>query len=88
MRSVDDIILAMRSNPRNLRFTESLKVCEHHFGEPRQAGTSHAVFKMPWPGDPRVNIQNDKGRAKPCQVRQALAAIDRPTALNQDEGSA
>jgi len=47
----------------------------HFFGAPRQTGTSHAVFKMPWPGDPRVNIQNDKGKATPYQVRQVLAAI-------------
>jgi hypothetical protein len=30
---------------------------------------------MPWPGDQRVNIQNDHGRAKAYQVRQVLAAI-------------
>ena len=30
---------------------------------------------MPWQGDPRVNIQNIKGEAKPYQVRQVLAAI-------------
>jgi hypothetical protein len=30
---------------------------------------------MPWPGDPRVNIQNAKGKAKPYQVRQVLKAI-------------
>jgi hypothetical protein len=28
-------------------------------------------------GDPRVNIQNDRGRAKAWQVRQVLDAIDR-----------
>ena len=27
-----------------------------------------------WPGDPRVNIQDDHGMAKPYQVRQVLAA--------------
>lgn len=27
--------------------------------------------------DPRVNIQNDHGRAKPYQVRQVLAAIEK-----------
>lgn len=31
----------------------------------------------PWVGDPRVNIQNDKGKAKPYQVRQVLQAIGR-----------
>jgi len=34
-------------------------------------------FKTPWPGDPRVNIQNAKGKAKPYQVRQVLQAIDK-----------
>jgi hypothetical protein len=57
------------------------KVCEHHFGKPRQTGGSHAVFKTPWPGDPRVNIQNDKGKAKAYQVRQVLAAIDKEEAM-------
>jgi hypothetical protein len=32
---------------------------------------------MPWQGDPRVNIQNDKGKAKAYQVRQVVMAIER-----------
>jgi len=32
---------------------------------------------MPWVGDPRVNIQNDKGMAKAYQVKQVLKAIKR-----------
>jgi hypothetical protein len=47
------------------------------FGDPRQDGTSHAVFKTPWIGDPRINIQDAKGKAKPYQVRQVLLAIDK-----------
>ena len=35
------------------------------------------IFKTPWPGNPRVNIQNDNGRAKTYQVRQVLLAIDK-----------
>ena len=27
-------------------------------------------------GEPRINIQNDRGKAKPYQVRQVLKAID------------
>jgi hypothetical protein len=38
------------------------------------------VFKTPKPGDPRVNIQNDHGKAKAYQVRQALAAIEKKEA--------
>jgi uncharacterized protein YoxC len=30
---------------------------------------------MPWPGDPRINIQNDDGKGKAYQVRQVLDAI-------------
>lgn len=67
----------MRRNPRDVRFTDLRKVCDVYFGEPRRGGGSHRVYKTPWPGDPRVNIQNDKGRAKPYQVRQVLKAIDR-----------
>lgn len=52
-------------------------------GSPAMSGTSHAVFKTPWPGDPRVNIQKSKGsQAKPYQVRQALKAIDK---LNEED---
>jgi len=65
----------MNQNPKGVRFSELQKICEYYFGPPRQSGGSHCVFKTPWPGDPRVNIQNDKGRAKPYQVRQVLYAI-------------
>ena len=64
---------------REIRFSDLAKLCEFHFGAPRQRGTSHLVFKTPWPGDPRVNIQNDKGKAKRYQVKQVLAAIEKMT---------
>lgn len=58
-----------------MRYTDVVKICTVYFGEPRQQVTSHYVFKTPWPGDPRVNVQNKNGYAKPYQVRQVLAAI-------------
>ena len=67
----------MRNNQQNVSYNDLYKVCASVFGEPRQSGSSHAVFKTPWPGDPRVNIQNDKGKAKAYQVRQFLKAIDK-----------
>jgi len=54
-----------------------VKVCNHYFGKPRQSGSSHCVYQTPWPGDPRVNIQNHKGKAKPYQVKQVLLAIEK-----------
>jgi hypothetical protein len=80
MPPVAKVVAAMRANPRNVRYAELANVCEHYFGPPRNSGGSHAVFRTPWPGDPRVNIQNDKGKAKPYQVRQVLAAIDKKEA--------
>jgi hypothetical protein len=71
---VDEIVAEMDAG-REIHFADLAKVCEHYFGRPRQSGTSHQVYKMPWPGNPRVNIQNAKGKAKPYQVRQVLAAI-------------
>ena len=71
------IIAQMRCEPANVRFSDLYKVCEAYFGQARRSGSSHAVFKTPWQGDPRVNIQNDRGKAKPYQVRQVLEAIER-----------
>ena len=67
----------MRRNPRGIKFNDLCKVCDFYFGSPRNEGTSHRVYKTPWAGDPRVNIQNDKGMAKSYQVKQVIKAIDR-----------
>ena len=52
-------------------------MCDHYFGPVRQRKSSHRIYRMPWAGDPRVNIQNDKGMAKAYQVKQVLKAIER-----------
>ncbi len=76
-KELDDLLAEMRSNPANARFTDVCKVASHFFGEPRNKGSSHYIWKMPWAGDPRVNLQDAGGRAKPYQVRQVIQAIDR-----------
>ena len=77
MSPVVDLLEKMRNNPVGIRFTDLCKICDHYFGQPRQAGGSHRVYKTTWTGDPRVNIQNNKGYAKVYQVKQILKAIDR-----------
>jgi hypothetical protein len=72
-----DILSVMRKNPKGVRFRDLCKVCDNYFGNARQIRSSHRVYKTPWQGDPRVNIQNDKGMAKAYQVRQVLKAIER-----------
>jgi len=77
MTKIDDMLKRIRRNPKNVRFSELSKICDHFFGEPRQKKSSHRVYKTPWQGDPRVNIQNNKGKAKAYQVKQVLLAIDK-----------
>jgi hypothetical protein len=77
MAVIDDILGRMEDNPRNIRFNDLCKVCDHFFGEPRQTRSIHRVYKTPWQGDPGINIQNHKGKAKAYQVKQVLLAIEK-----------
>ncbi|MDP2821642.1 MAG: hypothetical protein Q8O52_03030 [Sulfuritalea sp.] len=77
MAASTKILDQMRREPGNVRFGDLKKVCQAYFGKPRQTGTSHAIFKTPRVGEPRINIQDDKPTAKAYQVRQVLLAIDK-----------
>jgi len=63
-------------NLSNVSFKELLEICRKHFGEPRIAG-SHHIFKTPWQGEPRINLQRDGKMAKPYQVRQVKKALEK-----------
>ncbi len=75
MGSILDLVEAMQHAPRAVRFADLQRVRQHYFGPPRRSRGSHEIYRTPWPGDPRVNIQNDRGQAKAYQVRQVLEAI-------------
>ena len=77
MAKIKEILATMRRNPKGVSFSDLCKVCDHYFGEARQTGSSHRIYKTLWQGDPRVNIQDDKGMAKAYQVKQVLKAIER-----------
>ena len=77
MAKIKEILATMRRNPKGVSFSDLCKVCDHYFGEARQTGSSHRIYKTPWQGDPRVNIQNHKGKAKIYQVKQVVKAIER-----------
>lgn len=77
MSDLEKLLERMRRNPKGVRFADLARVCDAFFGSARQSGSSHRVYRTPWRGDPRVNIQDDKGMAKAYQVRQVLRAIDR-----------
>lgn len=77
MNDIEIILTRKKRHPNNVRFRELCRICEYYFGPPRIKKGSHRVYKMPWPGDPRVNIQNHNGEAKAYQVRQVLLAINK-----------
>lgn len=77
MAKVGDILAEMRRNPKGIKYADLRKVCGHYFGDPRQSSGSHAVYRTPWPGDPRVNIQKDGNMAKAYQVKQVVKAIEK-----------
>lgn len=62
----------MRASPRNVRYDDLTKVCGHYFGPPPPRADRMQCSS--------VNIQNEHGKAKPYQVRQVLAAIDKKEA--------
>jgi hypothetical protein len=84
MARIAEIVARMRRNPKDVRFSDLCKVCHHYFGEARQQSSSHRVYRTPWQGDPRVNIQGKRGKAKAYQVLQVLKAIDR---LDKEHGA-
>jgi hypothetical protein len=63
-------------NPNNVKFIDLIAICKEYFGNPRITG-SHHIFKTPWAGDPRINIQKDGKMAKPYQVKMVKKAIER-----------
>ena len=69
-------------NPNNVKFKYLLNICTDLFGEPRIRG-SHHIFKTPWKGDPRINLQKDGKNAKPYQVKLVLKAIEKLEQKNE-----
>lgn len=71
-------------NSQNVLFTDLLKICKKYFGKPRIRG-SHYIFKTPWKGDPRINLQKVDKMAKFYQVRDVRTAIEKMEALKNEE---
>ncbi|MFC1830491.1 toxin HicA [Thermodesulfobacteriota bacterium] len=70
------MIAELKESPANVTFSCLCNICDFFFGESRQSGTSHRVYKTPWKGDPRINIQKKGNKAKAYQVRQVMKALE------------
>ena len=73
---MDRLLEAVGQNPRNVRFSDLRRLCDRYVGKPRQRG-SHLFYRMPWDGQPLVNLQARRGMAEEYQVRQVINAIDK-----------
>lgn len=80
MHSKDEMDKAIKelSRIKGIKFRDLNKICEKFFARGSgKKGSSHVIFKTPWPGDPRINIQKIGNEAKPYQVRQVIAALEK-----------
>jgi hypothetical protein len=73
---IEDAIEKLEQEKNNTRFAYLARVCQEYFGCERVRG-SHHIFKTPWPGDPRINLQKVRGKAKPYQVEQVITALQK-----------
>ena len=78
MEHIEKLVSELERSPKNVKFVDLCRVCDHYFGDSRQKGSSHRVYKTPWQGNPRINIQEGKGgKAKAYQVHQVLEAVEK-----------
>lgn len=67
--NIDAVIKELKRDERSMRFARLKAICDYFFGPPRING-SHHIYATGMPQAPLVNIQSDKGKAKPYQVKQ------------------
>ena len=81
--TIDEALKSLESDT-NVKFKDLLKICSNFFEGPRISG-SHHIFKMPWQGHPRINIQKDGSKAKIYQVKQVREALLKLKSMNKEE---
>jgi len=71
---LDDALKELDGHEKNTRFSRLITICTEFSGSARVRG-GHHIFKTPWPGDPRINLQSQGGKAKAYQVTQVILAL-------------
>lgn len=41
MTQTEKLLESIKANPKNVRFSDLVKICNQYFGKPRQQGTGH-----------------------------------------------
>jgi len=73
---IDTLIIELEEKEKNTKFSRLISICEEMFGGRRISG-GHHIFKTPWQGDARINLQKVGNMAKPYQVRQVIRCLRR-----------
>jgi hypothetical protein len=71
-----------RRNPKNVRFEEICRAAEAFGFRFRGGKGSHRIYVKPGVRE-LLNFQNEKGKAKPYQVRQFLTIIEQYSLLEE-----
>jgi hypothetical protein len=74
LHDIGNLLSELAGKEKNIRFSRLLKICEDVFGGSRISG-GHHIFKTPWPGDRRINLQKAGNMAKPYQVKQVIESL-------------
>jgi len=77
MSRIREILARLKRRLPDVHFDDLCLLCDHYFGKPRRTGSRYRIYRTPWPGDPRINVQNKKGMAGVHQGRQVLKAVER-----------
>ena len=75
MSKRDKLLAEAQESPANFRFNDLISLAKMFGFEERRQKGSHIIMVNPVHGL-FMNFQNQKGKAKPYQVRQLLKAID------------
>ena len=81
---IERSIKELETGEKNLRFSRLLAICENVFGEYRTSG-SHHIFKTPWQGDPRINLQKLKGNFARAVSSPPSASMSAKVKRGQEE---
>ena len=76
MRDVRKQFAAIAITPRNVRFRILKRVVIAFGFELKRVNGSHHIFERPGIPEP-LNLQDVRGQAKPYQVRQFLALVEK-----------
>jgi len=70
------LLARLQNNSNNVRYGDFILLAEAFGFKHRRTEGSHNIYKNPVVGE-SLNLQEEKGKAKPYQIKQFLAIIEK-----------